>query len=279
MISSLPILKYRTFMLLSIIGSLAASCGSYQSASYYDNDGIYANGNEVSVERPTRTPQKNNTERSSTYSNYFGQQAELLDGEIFTDVDSYSSTVENDSIQESQLTDYYDNANDYSGYAAWGDNTTDVYVNFHDYNYGWAGWGWGSPWLWNNWGWGGGFYNGWGYGYRPFWGYRYSPWGWGGFGYAGYYPYGGFGWGWGGYATWCPPYGYYNGYNNYGYGRRDYVYNSSRRGYNTNAISGGASRVAYNTAGANNRNRVSSGYSSATRSGPAQEIGANCVTP
>src|SRR5680860_998854 len=226
MIYSLPLPKIRFAALAALTGIVLASCGSYQSASYYDNDGIYSSDNQVTTERPQRKEAKKQETGNEAYTNYFGQQAkqyeEALDGEIFTDIDSYSSNseMENDSLPQGQLTDYYDNGNDYAGYAAWGDNTTSVNINVYDNSWGFGGWGfggfgYGSPWLYNSYGWGGyGF--GWGGGYYNPWRYRYSPWGWGGGygGYAGYYG----GYGYGGYGSWCPPYGYYNGYNNRYYG-------------------------------------------------------------
>ena len=92
-------------------------CGSYQQASYYDNDGIYTSGNrQVSVERPPKSVQK---QQEDPYADYFGQQAnqydEILQSEIFTDVDSYTSGVQNDSTETGQLADYYRSQNDYTG--------------------------------------------------------------------------------------------------------------------------------------------------------------------
>jgi len=273
MIYSLPLIKIRIAALFALSGIVLASCGSYQSASYYDNDGIYDSDDQVTTERPQRQKSKKEEVDNDAYANYFGQQAnqyqEALDSEIFTDIDSYSSTadMENDSIPEDQLTDYYDNGNDYAGYAAWGDNATDVTINVYDNSWGWGGFGFGSPWLYNSYGWGGyglgwgGYYNPvWRYGYRP-WGYGYRPWGWGGYygyGYAGYY---------GGYGTWVPHYGYYHGYHNryYGYnnyGQRSYAHNATRRGYyrNTNAITGNGTRYASNTRSNLDRTRSTPRY-------------------
>ncbi|MGS0524782.1 hypothetical protein ACU8V7_05855 [Zobellia nedashkovskayae] len=238
--------KIRLIALCTLTGIVAVSCGSYQSTSYYDNDGIYSSDNQVSVERQARPQQTRQQAQANDepYSDYFGQQADqydqALDGEIFTDVDSYSSGTAQDSISGGELTDYYNNDNDYAGYAGWGDNATSVEISVYDNGWnGYGGFAWSSPWLFNSYGWGGYGYGGF---YNP-WRNRYRPWGWGGFGYG--YGYGGYsGFGWGGYGTWCPPYGYYNGYNNYSYRNRSYAYNRTRRGYNTNtnAISGNNSR-------------------------------------
>ena len=146
MIQSLHLQKLRTAILYTAVGLLAVSCGSYQQASYYDNDGIYGSDTRVSVERnPQRVAQQQQTKSDDAYTNYFGQKAdevgEILDSEIFTDVDSYSSDIANDSINETQLTDYYDNGNDYLGNGGWGENPTNVSINIYDN--GWNNWGWG----------------------------------------------------------------------------------------------------------------------------------------
>src|SRR6056297_1310084 len=195
MIYPLPLNKLRTIGLLSIIAMVGASCGSYQPASYYDNDGIYSDDAPRTVERrPAQRPQQQygTQPESNTYTDYFGQKAEqydeILDSEIFTDVDSYASKPIDDQINQDQLTDYYNNPNDYEGYGGWGDNATNININFQN-----NGWGMGiyDPWVWNGgFGWGGGF--GWN---------RWNNWGWGG----------GLGWGWGGGFGW-------NRWNNWGWG-------------------------------------------------------------
>lgn len=127
MIYSLPHSKLRNITMLVTLGLIIASCGSYQQSSYYDNDGIYSDNTPTTVERrpEQRNYQQNNTE-TNTYSDYFGEKAnqydEILDNEIFTDVDSYSSNAVNDSVPQGQLTDYYSSENDYQGYGGWGDN-------------------------------------------------------------------------------------------------------------------------------------------------------------
>ena len=269
MIYSLPLNKMRNAMMIAVMPLLAVSCGSYQQASYYDNDGIYSDGTTRTVERqPQQGNRYEKQAETDTYSDYFGQKAneynEILDGDIFTDVDSYSSQNEDDNINQGQLTDYYDNSNDYQGFGGWGDNTTSVSINYYNT-------GWNNPWLWNgiggNW-YNGGFYSGvllapWYNGWNR-WG-GYYGWGWNNWGWGG-----GFGWGGYGYG-WCPPYGYYG--RNYGYGSRSYAYNSTRRGYyNRNII--GDSRIAtslrgrsnVNTRGNNPRYRSTAARSSSARS-------------
>ena len=59
MIHSQPLIRVRTAVLLSILGILVVSCGSYQQASYYDNDGIYEEDNVRVVEKaPQQVRQK-----------------------------------------------------------------------------------------------------------------------------------------------------------------------------------------------------------------------------
>ncbi|MDE3741738.1 hypothetical protein [Maribacter polysaccharolyticus] len=233
MIYAQPFSKIRTGSLFVLLGILAVSCGSYQQASYYDNDGIYESDNVRVVER---APQQVEQEKSTDpYQDYFGQKAdeygEILDSEVFTDIDGYSSESAYDSIPQSEdLTDYYQPENDYVGYGGWGDNSTDVSINIYGNNWGYGGyygWGFNDPWLWNNWGYGGYYgYYGWGGYYNP-WAWNY--WGWGGrFGYGWNYGFG---------------YGYYgNRYYNrpfLRYGPRNYALNRSRRGYyNTYGVAG-----------------------------------------
>ncbi|MGB5274998.1 MAG: hypothetical protein WBN39_13155 [Flavobacteriaceae bacterium] len=162
-----------TGMALSLFAAIfAVSCGSYQQASYYDNDGIYATGTrQVSVERPPRQApvqqQQRQQQGGDVYSDYFGQQASqydnIGDGDVFTDVDSYSSQMENDSIDQSRLTDYYQSENDYVGQGGWGDNPSNVNINIYDNR-----WAWGGPWYGNRWG------NGGYYGYNRNYGYNRS---------------------------------------------------------------------------------------------------------
>ncbi|NNK75010.1 MAG: hypothetical protein HKP42_03000, partial [Maribacter sp.] len=160
MINSLPLPRIRIATLVALSGFLGVSCGSYQQASYYDNDGIYESESVRVVEKAPQQVRKN--KEYDQYSEYFGQKADeyegILESEVFTDVDSYSSKNGNDSIpQKGDLTDYYNSENDYSGYGGWGDNATSVSVNI----YGGAGFGYASPWFYGGYGWGGYGY-GWG---------------------------------------------------------------------------------------------------------------------
>ncbi len=241
MIQYLSLRNSRATLAFSALAALAVSCGSYQQASYYDNDGIYGGSNDrVNVERvQTRPTQNKRQKEEDRYAAYFSQKAqqydEILDGEIFTDIDSYTSNGANDSISGAPLTDYYNSPNDYSGNGAWGDNPSSVTVNIYDNGWNnWGGggfWGWNDPWLWNNWGWNNWGWGGYGWGWN-----RWNNWGWGGYGW------GWNNWGWGGYA-WCPPYGY-----NSFYGNRNFAYSPSRRGYYArNDFANNSGRVALAT--------------------------------
>lgn len=238
MIHSLPHKRIHISIPLILLGLFAVSCGSYQSASYYDNDGIYSsrteeNGRVQVIEQPNRQQAK---AQQNNYGDYFGQKAdeygEILESEVFTDIDGYYGNSEGDSLNVNTDIDAYGANNDYRGYAAWGDNPTNVNINIYD-NWGYGGFNyyWGSPW----------FYSGY-YGH-------YYPWRWGFYGYPGY---GYYNWGWGGYGYvygWghhYRPY-YYNHYYRpgYNYYNRNYAYNASRRGIyrsnptlNSNALRG-----------------------------------------
>ncbi|WP_144804966.1 hypothetical protein [Maribacter sp. MAR_2009_72] len=253
---------------------VAASCGSYEQASYYDNDGIYSDNAPRMVEK---RPAQTQNQEENTYSAYFGEKAsqydEILDSEIFTDIDSYSSNTDTLNIEDGQLTDYYSTENDYQGYGGWGDNATSVSINFYDNgwnNWGVAGFGWASP-LW-----------GWNYGYGPYYGYGwFSPWGWnrwnnwnyGGFGYRGFgFGYAGFGFGWN-----YPYYNYGYGYGNRYYNRnnrfvnRSYAYNNTRRGNytrsnNTTSATALRGRSNVNTRGDSPRYRTTTSRTATARS-------------
>jgi len=170
MIHPIPHKKIRIAFAIPFIALLAASCGSYQQSSYYDNDGIYSNNNQRYTERPTtEAPQEDNT-----YANYFGQKAdeyqEILDSEIFTDIDGYYGQ-EQDNAAIGADGNYINDYNDYNGYGAWGDNPSSLTINYvnngwaGNYGFGWNNWGWdgyyGAGWGWNNWRWRG--YNGFGW--------------------------------------------------------------------------------------------------------------------
>lgn len=155
------------------------SCGTYQSSSYYDRDGVYGDNNVRS---------NYNQNNSNEYQNYFSSLKEDPVYDTFTDVDNYSSQNMNQNVQENQ---------NGSNYGSWGSNGNGgVVVNVYDngWNNGFNNWGlngfYGNYWGYNNWGWNGFYGNNWG------WGLGFNTW---------YNP------GWFGY------YGFNNGFNNYGY--------------------------------------------------------------
>ncbi len=276
MIQALPQPKPLKILWATLLGSFLVSCGSYQQASYYDNDGIYTKGEKRTVvERPTQQVETVEKESDGIYGDYFGQRADQIDdimeNEIFTDVDEYYGGVENDSILGEQ--EYADMGNDYAGFGGWGDNASRVEINVYP-DYGWGGFGgWNSPFF-GGLGWGG-LYGGLGGWYNPWWGPRfYSPWWYGGgfgWGYAGW-GYGGWGyggWGYGGFGYGGYGYGYhpYYGYNN------RYSYNRSRRGYYNSGLASNSLRGRSNTGlsrgNSNVRYRSNSGRSNASRSSTA----------
>lgn len=184
-------LRNKVALLLSGVTSvLLMSCVSYQAATY-DDDGIYSSESPVVVSKDVAV--KNIPSNTKYYEDYFGRTVtdygEIVENEVFTDVDSYSS--QDVSEQDAEPT--------VESYAAWEDANDNVTINVYNsnpynsfyrpYNY------------WNNY-----YYNDWAF-CGP-------SWGWGGyynnFGYYGYnygYPY------------------YYNSPYNYGYyGRRNYGY-------------------------------------------------------
>lgn len=214
--TKLPILsKIPVLIALGTLAVTVVSCGSYQNSSYYDNDGVYGSyerndGNVVNQYS------EENIENGQAYAGEFrAMQAEYQDQyEYFTDVDNYASETENDTV----VTVYNNNYDSNQRYAGWGNNNSNVTVNYYDS--GWYGWNnWYSPWGWNTWN-------------RPYWGWNSwygANWGWG---WNSYY---GSNWGWG-WNNWYSPYwygGYYNNwYNPYGYGYygRNVAYSSGPRG-------------------------------------------------
>src|SRR5690606_31232973 len=209
-----------------VIGFLVASCGSYSNSSYYDNDGIYSGS---STAQRTELPEVQATENQVEQSRYFSQFQDYdvvqENGEpvgIFTDVDTYYG---DDSYS--------------SGYAGWGNETSNVNVNVYGgSNWGWDGW-YGSYWGWRPyWGWSSWYYPSyyWGMNWGFGWNYGYS-WGWGHpYYYGGYYPYYGH---------------YYNNQAAYSGGPRNtYGTRSDFRGSNRNSTVN-SSRNAYEVRGRN----------------------------
>mgnify|MGYP000296600791 CR=1 FL=1 len=181
MIPSITPQKLRFTAFIGLMGLLLVSCGSYEQASYYDNDGIYSRGTERVVVTESRNPQPAAQQGGDDfYQNYFGEKSQELDrylqSEVFTDVDDYTSAQARDSLATDSLgvamgNYYQDYNNDYAGQPGWGDSASNVSINLYG-GMGWNTWGWGfpmydwywgglySPWYWNNWGWGVGWTGG-----------------------------------------------------------------------------------------------------------------------
>jgi len=177
MIKLIPHRKFQALAILPVATLLVASCGSYQQASYYE-DGIYSSGDRVvRVEKKSAEAMRIEEQEQNIYGDYFGQKAdeyaEILDEEIFTDIDSYSSQMQNDTIPLGEQTDYFAYNNTYNGNPGWGDNPTSLTINVYDNNWGWGGfYGWNDPYW--NFGWGYPYY-GWGWGWNRPW--RFNRWG------------------------------------------------------------------------------------------------------
>ncbi|MBT8291865.1 MAG: hypothetical protein KJN70_01210, partial [Eudoraea sp.] len=120
MMQSLPLPRLIISATLFVSGIFLVSCGSYQEASYYDNDGIYAEGTQKVYTKTKK--QSKQQQDDGIYGDYFGQKAdqidEFMEGEVFTDVDDYyGGDVANDSLQVVPEGNYYQDYNDYAGYS------------------------------------------------------------------------------------------------------------------------------------------------------------------
>ena len=131
-------LKNITFYLLGLLGFVITSCSSYQNSSYYDNDGVYGSDNYNTQNKNTFSEQ--NIEKSNKYAQQFrNMQDEYI---YFTDVEEYN-TKPTDSI----VTVYKNDPN--NNYAGWGNNATDITINYYNPSWGWNNWY--SP-YWGNYG-------------------------------------------------------------------------------------------------------------------------------
>lgn len=224
--------KTPIYFLIGFFALTITSCGSYQNSSYYDSDGIYTtNGEKVVV--------KNNqaTQASVQYKQYFNSlQSTGESGEIFTDVNSYSSdyNTENDSIQAPS-----------TGYASWGSSPQETTVTVYPDTSWYFGYGWGYP------------YYGYGYPYYG-WGYPYYGWGYPGYGWG--YP----GYGYPGYGHNHPiatPYSYNYSRRGSSYGgnytnNRATAYNNNRSGFTSRNSTTGRNSIYNNTYNRNSSNDI-----------------------
>lgn len=173
-------LRNKLSLLLAPMAVFAlVSCGSYQYSGY-EADGIYGESRPGILEQPEQEatevrPNSNN----SYYKNLFSEQSEMvgevLESDVFTDVDSYSSNDRYENYSEIGGDVAY-----VGGNAPWGQDPDTYTVNI--YNNGFYG-GFYSPWRYG-YGFGFPYYGGW---YDPYWPGNF----WGGYG---PYAYGGSRW-------------------------------------------------------------------------------------
>lgn len=237
--------------IISSVGTLLVSCGSYQNTSYYD-DGIY------SSPRTTRVETNNTTANRSTevYRDYFRSKQVTNEDDIFLEGDEYANEGDSTAV--------------FRGAPGWGSNPSNVIVNVYDNGWGmnnmwgagWGmgmgfGWGMGMGMGWNNW-WGPGW--GWNNMWGPGWGWGWNGWYGAGWGWGGWH---GAGWGWGGH------------YNNYAFnnGPRGARYTSpgnrgnSAQGRYGNSVGRGNSSAYGGRSTTGNRSGTYSGRTTTTRSG------------
>jgi len=275
-------LRNRLSLLLVPMALLTlVSCGSYQYSGY-EADGIYGESRPGIWEQQEQeiTEVKPNNE-NAYYKNLFAQQSEMvgevLESDVFTDVDSYSS---NDGYEN-----YSEVGGDVAyvgGNAPWGEDPDSYTINiinngfypgfYSPWRYGYGyGRGYGHP-----------YYGGW---YDPYW-----PGGWGGFGpygYAGGWNIGfgfghGFGYGFGrGYGGYYNPY-YPHHYNNYNYYNQPYnnnvAYNNSRRNSTASYREGQSRRSSYSERIRDIRNSRSSDYGTSRVRNSAENSDARVYT-
>lgn len=117
---------------------LLTSCGSSQYASQ-NNDGIYGSGNSVEYQEEVAVQPDN----SAYYQNLFKEKSMDYQmpadqqGEVFTDVDSYQGNYD----------DQYYAEDGYTGYAGWGQSSSNISVNVYN-----DSWWWGNPYWSLGWG-------------------------------------------------------------------------------------------------------------------------------
>lgn len=140
---------------LTLVGIFISSCGSYQSTSYYGEDGIYGSSDtprvEVGSNNSISVPQKKqNTQKDSYYKDYFAEKAAEYDYindenvDVFTDANTYSSL-------ELGANNSHENISSNASYGAWGDNPTKINIHLYSnprpyYLY----WGYAYPWYFND---------------------------------------------------------------------------------------------------------------------------------
>ncbi len=201
--------KFKKLFLGLSLATLLASCASFQGSSYFASDGIYVSPSNIGLEK-SKAITKNNY-----YEQYFKEAAnngyvETTDNEIyFTDINSYSSSVEN--IEDVAL------ENDNSQ-IPWGGETSQTEIillnNFPNYSWGLASFGFSYSPFWNNY-----YFDPYRFGYGGF----YSPFR----NYPYWNPFRRYAGMWRGFNSFYSPFSYYGGfYNPYGFGFRSGYRNS-----------------------------------------------------
>ncbi|MFV0249046.1 MAG: hypothetical protein ACK5H1_08845 [Tenacibaculum sp.] len=212
-----------THILLFVLSIFFISCGTIQTVSNNNADGIYNDEYEaIAQTTPQRRIIVTDDENYDDYEeNYFTKELERLESlnssDVFTDIEGYQSfTAEDDEIGDSDiLNDNYESRIEYNPNAPWGYNTnnSDLVINVNTLPWGYYNNYW-------NWGWG---WNGYGYN-NLWWGYyNHYPWGVG----LWYSPFYRYNWGWGYNNYYYSPYygySYYNPYSFYNQRHRPYYY-------------------------------------------------------
>ena len=209
-----PLFIPKKAVLLSLMTLIFISCGTYQSV-YNNDDGIYDDDDRTVVIVKTEKKHKEINE------NYFTRELDRVDkindGDVFTDVDEYTTFSDYELIENETDTINTINPNariTYTDNEPWGHSDNDVVItidlgynnwDYWDQYYGYGSY-WGYHWRFRH-----GFYGD--YVYAPYY-----------YGYHHFYYY--------------PPYYYhhsnnryynYNNNRNYTYGKRSYTSGTSRR--------------------------------------------------
>ena len=138
------------FLLFVLITSIA-SCGGYQSISYY-NDAIYNYSPQNN--KNNNGAVSNSKNKGTYYKDYFSNKALQANQEdiLFKNPDDYQN---NDSENADQ--------NDYIAYGSWGDKISRININYYS-----------SPYRWSYYPY---YYGSYPFSrYSTFWGYMYNPW-------------------------------------------------------------------------------------------------------
>ena len=194
--ADLSIRKIKNSFLVVAVSTIIFSCGSFQSASYFESDGIYVSKAQTQQERPQETAELN---KNNYYSQYFKDVADgnmplASDDTYFTDSETYTSA---DQYQQSAIDNNISQI-------PWGGETTQTEIivvnNNPNYLWGLSGFAFNNSPFWNNY-YGNQFRFGYGNFYNPY----FDFYG----GYAGY---------WGGFNSFYSPFAYYGGfYNPFGF--------------------------------------------------------------